>query len=378
MHGRGDRLGVRTILRNHDPDCLRIAVNGPRGLAGHANRPVHDLLRLARSLASGSLASVEQTRIAGLIESIGQLLGEKLGTKRAPLHLSSQRDDERISARFIETLRDAIVASVAQGEIEIKGRDLALALQGLDSARTALLPEVTGEFARHLGGTESVSAVVEIAHDMRSPLTSILFLVDTLRRGQSGAVSPVQERQLGLIYGAALGLNVLACDVIDAVRGGHGLVDGPPVPFSINDVIMGVSDTVRPISEEKGLPIMYELSAPDGRVGYPAALSRVLLNLLTNSLKYTERGSVTIGCTELAPGRVTFMVRDTGDGIPPHVMSMLFDGFRPSASGVRFSNAGLGLAICQSFLAAMGSSLVVESGRESGTAFSFELALPLA
>ena len=110
-------------------------------------------------------------------------------------------------------------------------------------------------------------------------------------------------------------------------------------------------------------------------MGYPGALSRVLLNLMTNALKYTNEGSVTIGATELNETRLSFWVSDTGQGIPANVMSMLFDGFRPSASGVRFSNAGLGLAICQDFLRSMGTSLQVESTPETGTRFSFEIEL---
>jgi signal transduction histidine kinase len=84
---------------------------------------------------------------------------------------------------------------------------------------------------------------------------------------------------------------------------------------------------------------------------------------------------VTIGCADVDERHVSFWVQDTGEGIPPHVMDMLFDGFRPSASGMRFSNAGLGLAICQNFLGAMGSKLVVQSSKEAGTRFSFELEL---
>jgi signal transduction histidine kinase len=223
-----------------------------------------------------------------------------------------------------------------------------------------------------------VNAVVEIAHDMRSPLTSILFLVDTLRRGQSGPVTPVQERQLGLIYGAALGLNTLSCDVIDALRGGQRLVDGHPVPFSLSEVILGVCDTVRPISEEKGVPIRHVLPTLDGRIGYPGILARVLLNLVTNALKFTQDGTVEVGAADLTDTSVRFWVADTGEGIPPHVMAMLFDGFRPSASGMRFSNAGLGLAICQNFLGAMGAALEVESAEHRGTRFSFEINLPRA
>lgn len=353
-------------------------MNASRSLANQARPRVLDVLRLVEMLSSSSAPSVRRTQVTDIIDALGSELGLPLATGLVSARRMSGRDDERLSTHLIDELREAILSSVTHGTLEIEARDLALALQGLDAAHTILMQETTGEFARHLRGTDAIEAVVEIAHDMRSPLTSILFLVDTLRRGQSGSVSAVQERQLGLIYGAALGLNGLACDVIDAVRGGRGLVDGEPMPFSIGDVLMAVSDTVRPISEEKNLPIVYELTAVDGRIGYPAALSRVLLNLMTNSLKYTTRGTVTVGCTERSPGRVTFTVRDTGEGIPPHVMSMLFDGFRPTETGIRFSNAGLGLAICQSFLASMGSSLQVDSAPERGTAFSFELDLPLA
>ncbi|MEP7000495.1 MAG: HAMP domain-containing sensor histidine kinase, partial [bacterium] len=253
--------------------------------------------------------------------------------------------------------------------------ELAAILSALEASNPAIATMSPNEFTRHLTNADAVNAVVEIAHDMRSPLTSILFLVETLRRGRSGPVTTVQERQLGLIYGAALGLNTLACDVIDAVRGGQRLVDGLPIPFSIAEVILGVCDTVRPISEEKGLPITHVLPSVDGRLGYPGALARVLLNLMTNALKYTNEGSVTIGATELSETNLSFWVSDTGQGIPENVMSMLFDGFRPSASGVRFSNAGLGLAICRDFLESMGTSLQVESTPEAGTRFSFEIEL---
>jgi signal transduction histidine kinase len=154
-------------------------------------------------------------------------------------------------------------------------------------------------------------------------------------------------------------------------------MDGHPVPFSIAEIIHDVCDTVRPISEEKGLQLRLTLPRADARLGYPVALGRVLLNLTTNALKYTQRGSVSIGCEDRSDRRVEFWVADTGRGIPPHVMSMLFDGFRPGASGARFSNAGLGLAICQSLLSAMGTSLNVHSSEPTGTRFSFEIDIPV-
>ena len=232
------------------------------------------------------------------------------------------------------------------------------------------------DFIERLASPRAVEAVIEVAHDMRSPLASILFLVEAIQRGQSGPVTAVQERQLGLIYGAALGLSTMAADVIDAVRG-HRLVHGQPIPFSISEMIANVCAVVRPIGEEKGLPIYTTLPTIDSRLGYPAAVNRVLMNLTTNALRYTDAGSVSLGCTEHADDIVEFWVVDTGRGIPESVLGMLYDGFRPGSIGLRFSSAGLGLAICRSLLEAMGTGLKVETAMEKGTRFSFRVKLPV-
>src|SRR5437867_9069491 len=76
-----------------------------------------------------------------------------------------------------------------------------------------------------LAGPNGLDLVVELAHDLRSPLTSILFLAEALQQGQGGAVTPEQSRQLGLIYSAALCLCATASDVLELARGGHRLVD---------------------------------------------------------------------------------------------------------------------------------------------------------
>src|SRR4029078_10289607 len=88
-------------------------------------------------------------------------------------------------------------------------------------------------FADRLTGPDGLELVVELAHDLRSPLTSILFLGETMKRGRSGPVTPRQERQLGLIYSAAFGLSSVASDVIELARGGDRL--GDPAPLSLSD-----------------------------------------------------------------------------------------------------------------------------------------------
>jgi signal transduction histidine kinase len=75
---------------------------------------------------------------------------------------------------------------------------------------------------------------------------------------------------------------------------------------------------------------------------------------------------------------IEFWIEDTGRGIPDNVLAMLFDGFRPGSVGIRFSSAGLGLAICRNLLEKMGSSLLVDTAVEEGTRFSFRIELPQA
>ncbi|MES2177426.1 MAG: HAMP domain-containing sensor histidine kinase [Gemmatimonadota bacterium] len=340
---------------------------------------LHDLLHLAADRATAELSSTDGTPLPDVREQLTRLvlLGLAVTGELSSMDFGETQAMSRpaVPRHYAAALRRALLSVVIQEGGAVGAAELAALITALDAVESPHGNDRPNEFTRHLSSSQSVNAVVEIAHDMRSPLTSILFLVETLRRGRSGPVTTVQERQLGLIYGAALGLNTLACDVIDAVRGGQRLVDGRPIPFSVAEVMLGVCDTVRPISEEKGLPITHILPAVDGRIGYPGALGRVLLNLMTNALKYTNEGSVTIGATELSETRMSFWVSDTGQGIPPSVMGMLFDGFRPSASGIRFSNAGLGLAICQDFLGSMGSTLQVDSTPETGTRFSFEIDL---
>ncbi len=235
-------------------------------------------------------------------------------------------------------------------------------------------------FADRLSSPDGLELVVEVAHDLRSPLTSILFLAETLQRGRSGSVNEIQERQLGLIYSAAFGLSSVASDVIELARGGDRLVDLDPIPFSVTDILESVRDIVQPIAEEKGLTVQLSTPEADFRVGHPVALSRVLLNLTTNALKFTAEGFVEVIARQLSSRAVEFSVRDTGRGIPPQSMATLYEPFRrrQKPGEYAFSGSGLGLSICRKLVEAMGSTLEVETESGQGTRFFFILDLPLA
>jgi signal transduction histidine kinase len=231
---------------------------------------------------------------------------------------------------------------------------------------------------QHLSGREAVGLLVEVAHDMRSPLSAVLFLVDMLRTGRSGAVSALQARQLALVYGAAFGLSQLATDLIDHVHGQERLIDRHPVPFSIAEMLNSVRDIVAPMAEEKGLSVRVAAPCEDARLGFPVALHRILLNLASNAVKYTPHGGVGLEASEVSAARLRFTATDTGPGMPRRVVSQLFEPFRstPGAELPSFSGSGLGLSISKRLVTLLGGDLRVVTAPGKGTRFSFELDLP--
>jgi len=229
-----------------------------------------------------------------------------------------------------------------------------------------------------LASQPGLDTAIEVLHDVRSPLTSILVLAETLQRRLSGGVNDPQHRELALIYEAALGLSLLVADAMETVCGGAELADPEPSPFSLTDVMKSVCDIVRPMAEERRLAIQLILPRVDYRLGHPLALSRVLLNLTTNALKFTDAGFVEIASEETSPTRVTMSVRDTGCGINSEAATSLFQPFRRAhrPSGYSLSGTGLGLAVARRLVEAMHSTLHLQTVANRGTRFYFDLDLP--
>jgi signal transduction histidine kinase len=234
------------------------------------------------------------------------------------------------------------------------------------------------DLATGFAGPQALEMVVEMAHDLRSPLTSILFLAETLQSGQSGPLTEAQRSQLALIRSAALCLCASASDVLELARGNR-LGQPAQAAFSIGDVFTAIRDMVQPLADEKGLELRFAPTEVDGLTGHERALSRALLNLVTNALKYTDRGYVEVSARAKGPTRVEFAVRDTGPGIPDEALRTLYEPFqRADNARLSFSSAGLGLAIVRKLVAAMGAELRVITRAGGGTRFWFEIELPAA
>ncbi len=219
---------------------------------------------------------------------------------------------------------------------------------------------------------------VEMAHDIRSPLSSILFLSDALRLGHSGEINDLQKRQLGLIYSAALGLAGVVNDVVELAKSGSTLRNEQSQILSVSAVIASVQEMVAPMAEEKGVVLVMSGPERDLANGYPVSLGRVLLNLVTNALHHTEAGQVTVTVRPVSRTVLEFSVEDTGTGIGDDAREMLFQPFRcaPDGSRTLFSGTGLGLSIARGLVEAMKGELGFETEIGRGTRFWFRLPMP--
>ncbi len=350
--------------------------------AGPAELPAQIQLSATQQLIAlwpADLGPIPSPAEVGQVMAI--LLGAVLEMQVTDSAVIDTRAHSPLGRGLLNALRSELLRSWK--DAGVPETDLAPLLAAFERVREAIAPDAAQSLAVQLAGADGLRLLIDVAHDLRSPLTSILFLAETMQRGQSGPVNDVQRRQLGLIYTAAMGLSSVASDIIDLTRS-ELLVEQKPVPFSVGGVLEAVQDIVRPIAEEKQLALRLTPPAIDERLGHPVALSRVLLNLTTNALKFTSQGSVEIRAEDVGPERVEFSVVDTGKGIDLSTMPTLFDPVRRARrSGEHrdyvaklFSQTGLGLTICRKLVATMGSELQVESRVGWGTRFYFILELP--
>ncbi len=338
---------------------------------------VESVIDLAVTRAAAELGAAHDSTelkawLAGLRRSLIEAInGRPPSLTPAPAHVPVDDMLQLVRQDFLRETQDRASLSPWDG---IRGLSAIARVQGLyDRAAFA-------QRTKRKTIEEALAPVVEVAHDMRSPLAAVLFLIATLRSGRSGPITKVQEQQLKLIHSSVLGLNQLACDLIDYFRGTERFGDDADIAFSITGLLNGVSDIVQPVAEEKGISVEHLTADHDTRIGRPLLISRILLNLTSNAIRYADRGAVLISARDVGAGRVRFAVCDSGRTIPRDLLPHLFEAFRPAAQrpARTFSGSGLGLAICHRLVESLHGELQVESSPELGTRFEFEIDLPAA
>jgi len=288
------------------------------------------------------------------------------------------RPSLRLSLHLVDLLEDELLALGRAGETPAS--QVLQTVGRLRVVRAAIERRFQQLPGAPLVGIDGLEFLIEFVHDMRSPLNSLLLLADRLQQGWSGPLTPLQLRQLRLIYAAAHALNTVTSNALQMTREWDQLEEPEARPFSVTKLLSEVQDVVRTLAAQKGLEVNFIRPNVDRRLGHPIELQRIFLNLVTNALKFTRAGTITVSATDRDASQVEFAVQDTGPGIHASAQETLFQPFRRTSGARRatFSSTGLGLAITQRLVAALGGQLQYETAAGKGTRFSFSLDLPVA
>ena len=260
--------------------------------------------------------------------------------------------------------------------------------ESLREAHNALERRVEERTAELLAANERLTELdrlksqflASMSHELRTPLNSIIGFTSLLRQGLTGPVTEEQVKQLAIVHSSASHLLRLINDLLDVSRIEAGRADLAREPFDFAEVVKEVTRSLQPMAERKGLPVIVEMAQPSiPMLGDRGRTLQVLLNLVNNALKFTQKGTVRIAAAA-SENMLRVEVADTGIGIGAEHLGMLFEAFRQVEGSARriYEGTGLGLYLCRKLLTLMGGEIHAESEHGKGSRFLYSMPLKLA
>ena len=224
--------------------------------------------------------------------------------------------------------------------------------------------------------------IANMSHEIRTPLNAIVNITRQLRRELAGEKA---AERLARVESASSHLQRVLNDILEISRIEANKLQLESLPFSFRDLLSSVSSIVRDAAEHKGLDFRVHADdrIPKTLLGDPTRLTQILLNLTSNAVKFTERGSVNLWVSassiDDAQARLRFRVTDTGIGMTEEQRSRLFRDFEQASAATsrQYGGSGLGLSISRRLLELMGSEIDVHSEPGHGSEFTFELTLDI-
>lgn len=215
-----------------------------------------------------------------------------------------------------------------------------------------------------------------MSHEFRTPMNGVLGMAELLLDTN---LADEQREYLNMLKMSADSLLAIINDVLDFSRIEAGKLDMDPIEFKVREIVQGVTQTFVSAAHQKNLKLDSRIAneVPEVLVGDPLRLRQILVNLVGNAVKFTTRGEVAVGVSLESVGeqnvRLRFTIRDTGVGIPPEKLKVIFEAFSQAdnSSTRKFGGTGLGLTISSRLVELMGGEIWAESNSGSGSQFQF-------
>jgi PAS domain S-box-containing protein len=394
------RLTVTTAaVAGGDLDAkVEVASNDEVGvLAAEFNR-MAESLRLLRRTDMGRLLVAQQTAEAaidslydpvivtdaeGLVTKLNPAAAEIFGTEaeNRGRHVGEIARDARLAGAVAEALRSRRpvanegAASVLPLAVDGSERAFRLRTTPMRDAERRLLGAITLlEDITHLREIDRLKSefIATASHELRTPLTSVQMAVHLMLEGAVGELTDKQREVLEACREDCVRLERLMRDLLDLSKIESGESRPPLSPVCARELVGAAAEHLRPQVETKGLELRVEAPADLPSVTADRAqIERVIVNLVTNALRYTKHGEVKVRA-ERRSDHVAVSVSDTGQGIPADYLPHIFDKF-VQVPGAATGGAGLGLAISKSIVEAHGGQISVQSEAGRGTTFTFTL-----
>ena len=345
------------------------------GLSG--TRRLMDFFQIQSEVNAGTQVSfgkaIPSSRFITLAD-VGRLSGQ-LSQDRPPGALEELQRQNQDLLQTLEFVR------LREWELDRRQEDLArlnLELEETNRGVVALYAELDEKAAALQKADELKSRFLShVSHEFRTPVNSVLALTALLLRRADGELSPEQEKQIGYIRQAVQELAEMVNDLLDLAKVEAGKTEIRNSPVEIIHLFGAIRALMRPLATKESVTLVFTDPAPELALETDESkLGQILRNLISNALKFTEKGEVRVSASLSNDGRtISFSVRDTGIGVAPQHLDKIFQEFSqiesPLQQNVR--GTGLGLPLSRRLAGLLGGRLTVESVVESGSTFTLEL-----